>query len=242
MCKRKNNLEKIKGFQISLNFRVDYYSIPGSLAPLVKSIYNGDVYVERKPTEEEMQIIDYDGVASCMNTTITELLYHPCHIIIKKDDERCTVYIHRNFMSIQYSTKSADENDYVVNKVAGFLLPVFKDDHFNVQDVCCQMIYSCLDIEKDDIWNSFDKTAFPVMEEATMINGTYVDTHQCGDYYIDLTRYINPNDSGKYDVVVKTSALCNVGLDDVKDVEGLGAFLSAIVKESVNEITRCFTE
>ncbi len=242
MCKRKNNLEKIKKFQRSLNFRVDYYSIPGSIVPLVKSIYNGDVYVERKPTEEEMQIIDYDGVASCMNTTITELLYHPCHIIIKKDDERCTVYIHRNFMSIQYNTTSSDENDDIINKVAGFLLLVFKEGHFNVQDVCCQMIYSCPDTEKDDIWNKFDKTAFPVMEEANMINGTYVDTHQCGDFYIDLTRNISPNDSGKYDVVVKTSALFNEGLDDVKDEEGLRSCLSGIVTESVNEITRCFAE
>ena len=62
------------------------------------------------PQEDEMQVIDYDNVATCMNTTITELLYHNCHIISGLDGGSCTVYIHKNFISIQYETQSSDDN------------------------------------------------------------------------------------------------------------------------------------
>lgn len=242
MCKRKSNLDKIKGFQRSLNFRIDYYSIPDSIDSLVKSIFKEDIYVERKPTEEEMQIIDYDGVASCMNTTITELLYHTCRIISKKDDERCTIYIHRNFVSIQYDTKSSDENEGIYPKVAEFVKTVFSGGMFNVQDVCCRILFSCIDVAKDNVWKVFDKTAFPVMEEATMINGTYLDTHQCGSYFIDLTRNISPNESGLYDVVISTSALCNEDLDKLKEESAIASFFASITKESLMEITRCFAD
>lgn len=241
MCKRKDNLDKIKGFQQSLNFRLDYYAVPQSLRSLVDELYQGGVYEERKPTEEEMQVIDYDNVATCMNTTITELLYHNCHIISGLEDGNCTLYIHKNFISIQYETQSSDDNAKVCDFVKHVFSKIDGNDRFNVQDLYCKVLFAALDVDKTDVWNQFDKTAFPVMEEVSMINGSYVDSHQCAPYFIDLFRNINPNSEGKYDVIVSTTALCDDSLGEIRE-KGLGAHIDGILEESLSEITRCFTD
>lgn len=242
MCKRKDNLAKIKRFQQSLNFRMDYYAVPKSLRQLVDDLYKGGVYEERKPTEDEMQIIDFDNVASCMNTSITELLYHNCHIISGLDEGKCTIFIHKNFISIQYDTTSSDDNVKVCDYVRSVFSQVVGSGRFNIQDVFCKTLFACVDISKTDVWNVFDKTAFPVMEEANMINGSYVDSHQCDSYFIDLSRNISPNTEGKYDVIVSTSALCDEGLSQLNEGGKLEQLLDGILKESLNEISRCFTE
>ena len=139
MCKRKDNLKKIKGCQTEVNFRLDYYARPGALDKLFENMPKDMDYFEYKPTEDDLQIIGYD--------------------------------------------------------------------------------------------------------DAEVKSGTYQDTHQVGDLFIDLTRNIQTNEDGSFDGVVTTIALCSE--DNLRNgikKNGLNVLLASIVSESIAEITRCFTD
>ena len=245
MCKRKNNHHIISDLQTGANFRLDYYAIPGAIGETVALLAQkyGLVYEKRNLTELEMQIVDYESVASCLGMSLTELMWHPCHLLFDNTggESKHIVYIHRNFISVQVNTNNSKENGDVLE----FTEKVFKEiqpiEKFNVQDLYCKMSFSKLGIGKKDLWSILDKTAFPMMEDSLVINGNYVDTHKVCDFFIDLSRNLSPKDDNTYDVVVSTSALCD-GFSYHKATEGKGikALLKDIMDESIGEVTRCF--
>lgn len=243
MCKRKDNLEKIKGCQTEVNFRLDYFARPGSLDKLFANMPKDMYYFEYKPTEEDQQIIGYDDVARCLQKSLTELLFYPCKVLKSKEGREITIYIHRNFVSVQTFTSSSDENAEIVAYVSSILQPFLEDCDINIEDISNRVTFAHLSVAKKDLWTVFDHTAFPVLDDAEIKSGTYQDTRQVGDLFIDLTRSIQTNDEGTIDGVVSTIALCSEdSLRNHAKEEGVPALLSSIVSVSIAEITRCFTD
>ena len=243
MCKRKDNFEKIKSCQTEVNFRVDYFARPGSLDKLFASMPKDMDYFEYKPTEEDQQIIGFDDAARCLQRSLTELLFYPCKILKSKEGREITIYIHRNFVSIQTFTSSLEENAEIVDFASGVLQPFLDDSDINVEDISTRITFAQLNVAQNDLWNVFDQTAFPIFDDADVKSGTYQDTRQVGDLYIDLRREIQSNDEGTIDGVVSTIALCSEDtLRREANEKGLSHLLSDIVAESVGEITRCFAE
>ena len=243
MCKRKDNLEKIKGCQTEVNFRLDYFARPGSLDKLFADMPKEMDYFEYKPTEEERQIIGYDDAARCLQRSLTELLFYPCKVLKSRKGRDVTIYIHRNFVSVQAFTFSSEENKEVVDFACSILQPFLADSDINIEDISVRVTFAQLGVAQKDIWKVFDQTAFPVLDEAEVKSGTYQDTHQVGDLFIDLTRNIQAVDEGIFDGVVTTVALCSEdSLRGQANEKGLPALLTDIVGESIAEITRCFTD
>ena len=243
MCKRKDNLEKIKKFQTEVNFRLDYFARPGSLDKLFADMPKEMDYFEYKPTEEEQQIIGYDDVARCLQRSLTELLFYPCKVLKSKEGRDVTIYIHRNFVSVQTFTASSDENAEVEAFASSVLEPFLADSNINIEDISTRVTFAQLGVAQKDLWTVFDHTAFPVLDDAEVKSGTYQDTHQVGDLFIDLMRNIQTNDEGTTDGVVSTIALCSEEtLRSHVGERGLKDLLSSIVSESIAEITRCFTD
>ena len=243
MCKRKDNIEKIKDCQTEVNFRLDYFARPGSLDKIFANMPKDMDYFEYKPTEEDQQIIGYDDAARCLQRSLTELLFYPCKVLKSKEGRDVTIYIHRNFVSVQTFTLSADENEEIIAYVSSILMPFLDDSDINIEDISTRVTYAKLSVSQKDLWTVFDHTAFPVLDDAEVKSGTYQDTHQVGELFIDLMRNIQTNDEGTIDSVVSTIALCSEEslLNGVKG-DGLNVFLSKIVSESIAEITRCFTD
>lgn len=243
MCKVKNNTEKIGKYQRGINVRFDYYSVPGSIKKVVGLLALGKIYENRKPTEEEMQIIDYDSVASSMDMTITELLFHAVHIMCD-NGEKYTIFVHRNYVSVDFKTEGMDGNNAIVEKAAKILNHFLGEgeEGFNIQDICCRVNLFTPEINNSTIWTILDQSAFPVMEDSKVVNGNYVDTHEVENYYIDLLRNIRPSGVGISDVVVSTTAMCNFEkLTDMIKERGLDGVLKDMLDKSINEITRCYT-
>lgn len=243
MCKVKNNIEMIGKYQRGINIRLDYYSVPGSIKKVVGLLAPGTVYENRMPTEEEMQIVDYDSVARSMDMTITELLFHPVHIMTD-DGERYTIFVHRNYVSVDFRTEGMDENATIIREAARILNCFLGEgeEGFNIQDVCCRVNLFTPEISNDTMWTILDQSAFPVMEDSKIVNGNYVDTHEVGNYYIDLLRTICPLSEGICDVAVSTTAMCDYGsLSVLIADQGLEGVLKDMLDKSVNEITRCYT-
>lgn len=242
MCKRKDNFEKIKGCQTEVNFRLDYFARPGSLDRLFKKMPKDMDYFEYKPTEEDQQIIGYDEVARCLQRSLTELLFYPCKVLKSKGGREVTIYIHRNFVSVQTFTSSSDENEEIVPFASSILKPFLDDSDINIEDISTRVTFTQLGVAQKELWSVFDHTAFPVLDDAEVKSGTYQDTHQVRELFIDLVRNIQTNDEGTIDGVVSTVAMClEDSLRSGVEKEGLNAFLFSIVSESIAEITRCFT-
>lgn len=242
MCKRKNNLEKIKGCQTEVNFRLDYFARPGSLDKIFEKMPKNMDYFEYKPTEEDQQIIGYDDVARCLQRSLTELLFYPCKVLKSREGRDITIYVHRNFVSVQTFTTSSDENAEIVDYVNSILQPFLEDGDINIEDISTRVTFAQLGVPKEDLWSVFDHTAFPVLDDAEVKSGTYQDTHQVRELFIDLMRNIQTNDKGTFDGVVSTIALCSENsLRNHAEKEGLPSLLKSIVSESISEITRCFT-
>lgn len=243
MCKRKNNLEKIKGCQTEVNFRLDYFARPGSLSRLFAGMPKDMDYFEYKPTEEDQQIIGYDDVARCLQKSLTELLFYPCRVLKSKGGREITIYVHPNFVSIQTFTDSSDDNADIVTYVCSILQPFLDDSDINIEDISTRVTFAQLSVPQKDLWSVFDQTAFPVLDDAEVKSGTYQDTHQVGELFIDLTRNIQTNDDGAIDGVVSTVALCSEDyLRSRTAKEGLSTLLKSILSESIAEISRCFTD
>lgn len=243
MCKRKDNLEKIKGYQTEINFRLDFFARPGSFGNIFQNMPKDMDYYEYKPTEEDQQIIGYDDAARCLQRSLTELLFYPCKVLKSKKGREVTIYIHRNFVSIQTFTSSSDENKEIVDYVSLILESFLDNNDINIEDISARVTFAKLSVAQEDLWTVFDHTAFSVLDDAEVKSGTYQDTHQVGDLFIDLMRNIQTNDEGTIDGVVSTIALCSEdNLRSGVKKEGLSAFLSDIVSESIAEITRCFTD
>ncbi len=243
MCKRKQNQEKIKKYQTEVNFRLDYFARPGSLDRLFDSMPKDMEYYEYKPTEEEQQIIGYDDVASCLQKTLTELLFYTCKVLKSKEGPDITIYVHRNFVSVQTYTSSSDDNASIAEFVSGILCLFLNDSDFNIEDFSTRVTFACLGVHKNELWSVFDHTAFPVLDDAEVKNGTYQDTHQVGDFIIDLMRNIRTNDDGTIDGVVTTTALCpEESIRNQLKTVSQSKFLLNIISESISEITRCFTD
>lgn len=245
MCKskRKDNLEKIKDCQTEVNFRLDYFARPGSLDKIFASMPKDMDYFEYKPTEEDQQIIGYDDAARCLQRSLTELLFYPCKILKSKEGREVTIYIHRNFVSVQAFTTSSDENEEVLAYASSILQPFLDDSDINIEDISTRVTFAQLGVVQKDLWKVFDHTAFPVLDDAEVKSGTYQDTHQVNELFIDLMRNIQTNDEGTIDGVVSTVALCSEdSLRSYVGKNGLNALLSSIVSESIAEITRCFTD
>lgn len=243
MCKRKNNLEKIKGYQTEVNFRLDYYARPGSLETVFVDLPKDMDYFEYKPTEEEQQIIGYDDAARCLQQSLTELLFHSCKVLKSKKGREMTIYIHRNFVSVQTFTSSSDENEEIVAGVSSILKPFLDDRDINIEDISTRVTFARLSVKPKDLWTVFDHTAFPVLDDAEVKSGTYQDTHLVGEFFIDLRRSVQANDDETIDGVVTTVALClENSLRSGVEKDGLRAHLLRTVNESIAEISRCFTE
>lgn len=243
MCKRKNIIEKIKGLQKEVNFRLDYFARPGALDKLFEKMPKDMEYFEYKPTEEEQQIIGFDDVASCLQKSLTELLFYSCKVLRSRDERDVTIYIHRNFVSVQTFTSSSDENEEVLTFVVGILQPFLEDSDINIEDISCRITFSKLDVKPADIWTVFDRSAFPVLDNVEVISGIYQDTHQVDNLFIDLIRNIQTNDNKNIDGVVSATALFSEEqLRIAINKDGLKKTLNYIVDESIGEITRCFTE
>ena len=243
MCKRKDNLEKIKTCQTEVNFRLDFFARPGSLDRVFAMMPKDMDYFEYKPTEEDQQIIWFDDVASCLRVTLTDLLYDPCKVLKSKDTDDLTIYIHRNFVSVQRFTSSSDENEEIASFVSDILQPFLDDSDFNVEDISSRVTFAQLDVKPDIIWNVFDHTAFPVLEDMGVLSGSYQDTRQIDGLFFDLTRDIQTNEEKTIDGVVTAKAFCKE--EDLRDrigEKGLKDVLSDFIAESIGEITRCFTE
>lgn len=243
MCKVKNNTEKIGKYQRGINIRFDYYSVPGSVTKVVGILAPGTNYENRKPTEEKMQIVDYDSVASSMDMTITELLFHAVHIMTC-DGGRYTIFVHRNYVSVDFRTEGMDGNAAIIKGAAKILYHFLGEgeEGFNIQDVCCRVNLFTPEISNDTIWTVLDQSAFPVMEGSKVVNGNYVDTYEVENYYIDLLRNIRPSAAEKNDVVVSTTAMCDYEkLAAMIAEQGLEGVLKDMLDKSVNEITRCYT-
>lgn len=242
MCKVKNNINKIGKYQRDINFRFDYYSVPGSIDTVVKLLAPGTNYECRRLTEEELQVVDYDSVASSMDITITELLFHSV-FIMTDNDKRYTIFVHRNYVSVDFWTEGMDGNSVIVSETANILRRFLGEvEGFNIQDVYCRVKLSLPEINNDIIWTILDKSAFPVIENSKVINSNYVDTFEVENYYIDLLRNIQHSGETS-DVVVTTTTIgdCEKILYMVKE-QGLESVLNDILDKSVDEITRCFSD
>lgn len=244
MCKRKDNLEKIKKYQVEVNFRLDYYSRPGSLGKIFEKMPKDMDYNEYKPTEEELQIIGYDDAARCLQRSLTELMFYSCKVLKSKDGNRdVTIYIHRNFVSLQTNTSSSEKNDEIIEFVKEIFQFFLNDSDFNIEDISCRVTFSAISVNKGDVWSVFDKTAFPILDDAKVISGIYQDTHHVSDFFIDLIRNISSNEDGTIDGVISSTAICAESpLRERVQEKDLGIFLSEMVSESIGEVTRCFTE
>lgn len=189
MCKRKNSLDKIKNLQRSLNFRLDFYAVPKSLRQLVDELYKGGIYEERKPTEDEMQRVDFDNVASCMNTSITELLYNNCHIIggLSNMPSKYPMFVNEvciPFVEALYQASKFPLHPQVQRKIVGesnaMRAKVVSRKYQNIvradwNDIRFEVMEWCLKVKLLQNWESFggvlrSTAGLPIVEYSTKDN------------------------------------------------------------------------
>ena len=134
MCKRKNSLGKIGGYQKEVNFRLDFFARPGSLDKIIAKMPDNLEYMEYKLTEEERQIVGYDDVASVLQISLTELMQSPCQVMYRKEQKNVMIYIHPNFVAVQTYTEDISSNDEIVKNVSAILKMFVDGEGLNIEN------------------------------------------------------------------------------------------------------------
>lgn len=98
----------------------------------------------------------------------------------------------------------------------------------------CICQHTGLGFPSDKVWETFDKTAFPLMGEP--FNGRYEDSSLVDSVNVLLIREIGPVDNSNqdYDVVITALAISEIE-DNLKDGV-IGNLTDAVLRET----TKCF--
>lgn len=235
MCAIKQYSENMKAMCQGIVFRLDFFSTDQAKAQLTEScVHNRLSLTERKLREEEMLTIDIDGCATNTGKSLNELMMQQCTIIDKETDahNHYRIYLCRNFMAIMAKSMAdkvellkAIEKEFAASKSIAGISPLF-------MNCICQ--HTGLGFPSDKVWETFDKTAFPVMGEP--FNGRYEDSSIVGSVNVLLIREIGPveNSNQGYDVVITALAISEIE-DNLRDGV-IGNLTDAVLRET----TKCF--
>lgn len=238
MCKIKEYKDATNKYLNSILLRLDTYLLPDDIE---KVLY--DLRDKSKGTPSEIpfddineQIIDIDSVAELHNAYINTILDTKKIYTLKNTDfngVELNIYLNKFFIAFEISKNDQNIED-AVNAIRNSFLNTY---NMSIDFGYLRLSYSNVDIDNNNLWNVFDKSAFPVMDGAQS-NGFYVDTVSDNNIDLDLIRSISPSSeyAGSSNVNIQTKAI----FQTKSTAETSDKVLDA-VSFSKREATRCFT-
>lgn len=239
MCKIKEYSETMHRYLNSVLLRLDTYFLREDLsehAKLLKDLTNG-IPSEIPFDEINGQLIDIDSVAILHDTYLNTILESKTMVCITHGNlngTECDIFLNKYFIAFYIPIEAKRQT---IEDSINAIREVYMNRH-NIPLLFSylRLNYSVERCGKKDLWEICDRSAFPVME-GNVYNGQYTDSIERNGMYIDLSRTISPSDakSALYDVNIQTKTLF-----PVSDIKGATEKIPSAVKESKDEISRCF--
>lgn len=216
-------------------FRLDFYSTDIAIDKLTEiCVQNRLSLLQRKLREDEMQTVDIDGCATSTGRSLNELMMQQCTIIDKETASynRYRIYICRNFMAI--TAKSIANKDELLQFVEMEFSAIASIAGISPLFMNCISQHTGQGLLEDNVWQKFDKTAFPVMGEP--FNGRYEDSYVVDSVNRLLIREIGPVDESyqSYDVIITA-----IAISEIKNTLQNGV-VTELTNAVLDETTRCF--
>lgn len=246
MCKIKDYTHAMKAVCEQISFRLDFYSIPGFAATYTQKIdeaFKKSEYANRELTDEEKLTVDVDSAAETFGMNIGDILEKKNFIFkgLQVKEYKVNLYISPFYVyaSLGYLD---DYNVDILKIVLGIINIEGILSRQELQNITVMTKHKVAAENEDGIFMVLDRSAFPIMDDTTLANGRYIDTHSYEQFTIDLLRIIRKGEIDsmpRVEVCLQTRAVPAENLE-IDSEDGIGLLLEQMLEKSLAEITRCF--
>lgn len=237
MCRIKEYKEEMNKYLTSMVLRLDTYLLPDDIESVLHSLRDKSRGIPSEILFDDIneQIFDIDSVAELHNAYINTILDTKKIYTLKNanfNGIELDIFLNKFFIAFEISKNDQNVED-AINAIGGAFL---KSYDMPIDFCYLRLNYSKIGIGNDNLWNVFDKSAFPVMDGA-QYNGLYVDTVSYNDIDLDLIRSISSSseDAGSSNVNIQTKAIFQT-----KSTADTSDKVLEVVSFSKREATRCF--
>lgn len=254
MCDIKEYNGGILAYRTQLAFRVDFFSMSSfykSYSEFLVNEYKKDGFTIRELTDIEKELVDVDAVSDAMDSSLGDIIDKKNYIIhglLLNNDKvqlniKVDVYIspYYLFVSINESEHHIEDNK-VIAGIYDMLRLVDFSNSIDVQGVALYTQHEVMAQSLKELFETIDKTSFPLLKEEDTLNGWYSDTRIAGKFYVSLVRIIRQGELGGspcYQMSVSAQATPRENVE-IGDVGILGCLLIDMFENAKNETTRCF--
>lgn len=240
MCVLKEYNNSMKEYAIGLVIRIDIYSMPSAYGNLI-DLFKEDAtdFVVRKLRDDEMITIDIDSCSDVTGRSLNELMAETCYILtLSTEHITYRVYVHPNFVAFAF--KDISSKNYLMQFLHENSQRCRNFNGINTLDVSIILQHCALNINVETLWQTFDKTAFPIMDEDSY-NGQYIDSSTKGDIHCDLHRTISPSpdNESNYDIVITAIAFADIS-SNYYDENQSHSISEELINVVFDETTKCF--
>lgn len=245
MCKIKDYTDEMRDVCEQISFRLDFYSIPGfttTYTQKINEIFQKEEYAHRELTDEEKLNVDIDSAAESFGMNIGDIIERKNYIFkgLLVKEYKVNLYISPFYVYV--SLDYFDNNKNILNIVFDFLNIDGILSRQELQNITVMTKHKVAAEDEDRIFKMLDRSAFPIMDDTTLANGRYIDTHSYTQFTIDLLRIIRKGEFDgmpRVEVSLQTRAIPTENLE-INLEGGIGTLLVQMFESSLAEITRCF--
>lgn len=245
MCKIKDYTDEMRDVCEQISFRLDFYSIPGfttTYTQKINEIFQKEEYAYRELTDEEKLNVDIDSAAESFGMNIGDIIERKNYIFrgLLVKEYKVNLYISPFYVYV--SLDYFDNNKNILNIVFDFLNIDGILSRQELQNITVMTKHKVAAEDEDRIFKMLDRSAFPIMDDTTLANGRYIDTHSYTQFTIDLLRIIRKGEFDgmpRVEVSLQTRAIPTENLE-INLEGGIGTLLVQMFESSLAEITRCF--
>lgn len=251
MCKTKEYTAGINDLNESVAFRLDYFSVPSFKNDFVErlgAIIGKCDFQERLLTEEEKQKVAIDALSNTLDVSLEELIGKKIYKFynFKIGDMSSELYISPYFLLLYIDKGRTIATSW--NEISA-IFSLLKSDFslsLSPQNLLCITSYYA-SVDEGQLWTIFDRDAFPVLDDANIVNGRYADKHKYDSSDIDLIRelrkgiYVENESSNEGDIMynVNIATYNNLEITSLDELDFVTK-LPKMLHDSQKEVTRCF--
>lgn len=246
MCKIKEYTPRMLEACDRVSFRLDFYSSPkfaSDYTQMVYGKYERDDYARRELTDAEKLTVDVDSAAETFGMNIGDLIERKNFIFrgLKLDEQIVNLYISPFYLFASLDNIGKFDIEELSRLFANLNIDGMLDQQA-LQNITVMTNHKVAGETEENVFDVLDRSAFPVMDDAMLTNGRYVDTHDYEKCSIDLLRIIRKGEiDGKprVEVSLQTRAVPAENLE-IDEESGVAGQLSEMLSRSIDEVTRCF--
>jgi len=246
MCKIKEYTPRMLEACDRVSFRLDFYSSPkfaSDYTQMVYGKYERNGYARRELTDAEKLTVDVDSAAETFGMNIGDLIERKNFIFrgLKVDKQIVNLYISPFYLFASLDNIGKFDIEELSRLFANLNIDGMLDQQA-LQNITVMTNHKVAGETEENVFDVLDRSAFPIMDDAMLTNGRYVDTHDYEKCSIDLLRIIRKGEiDGKprVEVSLQTRAVPAENLE-IDEEPGVAGQLSEMLRRSIDEVTRCF--